>query len=241
MIDLVYLLGNGSKWDNNELRYSLRSVEKHFTNVGKVWVVGEMPMWLRNATQIPYRELPNQAAINIAGKIFRVAQHFAVSTEFMLMSDDYFILRDFDAERFPLYHQGWLADQIKELPKSNYYKAVLENTVVYLKKNSLQTVNYNVHMPMIMDKDTVTAAIPVSSLKPIASKSVYGNYCYTDIPCSRQLQKIKDVKLRNKMQYDEIKAEIQGWPCFSTGNHMLNGAMKQFIDDLYPLKSRFEI
>ena len=28
-MDIVYCLGNGSKWDNNELRYSLRSVERY--------------------------------------------------------------------------------------------------------------------------------------------------------------------------------------------------------------------
>jgi len=39
-VDVVYPLSNGSHWDNNELRYSLRSLEKYALNLGRVFVVG---------------------------------------------------------------------------------------------------------------------------------------------------------------------------------------------------------
>ena len=45
-MDMLYILGNGSKHDNQELRWSLRSLEKYGRNVGSIAIVGEPPEWL---------------------------------------------------------------------------------------------------------------------------------------------------------------------------------------------------
>lgn len=241
MIDLVYLLGTGSKWDNNELRYSLRSIELCFTNVGQVWIIGEVPNWLRNVRHVPYREVPNQTALNIAGKICFAAKQKELTTEFVLMSDDYFMLDQMNAETIPVYYQGSLQQHIYQLPRSNFYKTVLKNTVEYLEKNNRATMDYNVHAPMIMNIAMVPAAIPLGS-KPIASKSVYGNFCnaiYYESAFAKEY--INDVKLRAPMNYSEIIDKINGWKFFSTGNRVLNADMKKLLNDLYPQKSRFEI
>ena len=52
-IDIVYPLGTGSKWQDSELRFSLRSIEKNFIDKGTVWVIGHKPDWLINARHIP--------------------------------------------------------------------------------------------------------------------------------------------------------------------------------------------
>ena len=44
--DVVYPIGQGSSWKNNELRFSLRSIEKYGINVGKLFIVGELPDFL---------------------------------------------------------------------------------------------------------------------------------------------------------------------------------------------------
>ncbi len=41
-IDLVYILGKGSKWSDNEIRFSLRSIEKYF-DYRKIFIIGEKP------------------------------------------------------------------------------------------------------------------------------------------------------------------------------------------------------
>jgi hypothetical protein len=53
-IDVVYPLGTGSVWQDNELRYSLRSLEKNFPDLGRVYVVGHKPDWLGNVEHIPF-------------------------------------------------------------------------------------------------------------------------------------------------------------------------------------------
>jgi len=56
MIDVVYPLGSGSAWDNNELRYSLRSLENNLLDLGRVFVVGQRPPWLVEAVHIPMED-----------------------------------------------------------------------------------------------------------------------------------------------------------------------------------------
>lgn len=45
-MDVLYILGSGSPFNNDELRYSLRSLEKNGVNVSRVIVVGENPGFL---------------------------------------------------------------------------------------------------------------------------------------------------------------------------------------------------
>ena len=42
-MDILYVVGTGSKWDNNELRYSLRSIDKYGINIDRVFIVGTKP------------------------------------------------------------------------------------------------------------------------------------------------------------------------------------------------------
>ena len=57
-MDILYCLGEGSKWNNNELRYSLRSLEKFGKNVGNIYVVGYDPGILSD--KVTFIDCPNK-------------------------------------------------------------------------------------------------------------------------------------------------------------------------------------
>ena len=42
-MDILYVVGRGSTWNNNELKYSLRSIAKNGINVDRVFIVGYIP------------------------------------------------------------------------------------------------------------------------------------------------------------------------------------------------------
>ena len=48
MIDVFYVIGTGSKWQNNELRYSLRSLEMFGKNIKDVYIVGNKPYFIND-------------------------------------------------------------------------------------------------------------------------------------------------------------------------------------------------
>lgn len=75
MIDVVYKLGNGSRFDDAELRYSLRSLS-NFRDLGKIYVVGKKPAWIKNVIHIPAGDpYKSNKDANIINKIILAATH----------------------------------------------------------------------------------------------------------------------------------------------------------------------
>lgn len=54
-MDIIYSIGSGSTWDNNELRYSLRSLDMYGKSYDRVFVVGNIPEFLSDEViKVPY-------------------------------------------------------------------------------------------------------------------------------------------------------------------------------------------
>jgi hypothetical protein len=70
VIDVVYILGTGSYWRNNEIRFSLRALERNLRGIRKIWIVGDYPDFIKNINHIPFKdELLNNADGNIIRKV----------------------------------------------------------------------------------------------------------------------------------------------------------------------------
>lgn len=112
MRDLVYLVRSG---ENEELRYSLRSVEKHASGLFRdVWVVGvDLPDWLTGVNVLPVPDSRNKHQ-TMRDKIRALCEVDAVSDEFILMNDDYFLTKPIS--EWVVYHMGpasaWLRRKI---------------------------------------------------------------------------------------------------------------------------------
>ena len=68
-IDVVIPLSAGSRHGDAELRYALRSMCRHFEDLGRVWVIGHRPAWLRGVEHIPARDDHSSKDINIIRKL----------------------------------------------------------------------------------------------------------------------------------------------------------------------------
>lgn len=150
-MDLVYILGSGSKWKNRELRYSLRSVEK-FLPHSKVFIVGERPEWLTNITHIPATDAYGHKLKNAIGKIRAACLDRRVSDNFILMNDDFFFLREVDKiEAFTL---GTIDDCIRDHKTHDgyYYKAMLQTRALLQETGFERAASYEVHYPIVFNK-----------------------------------------------------------------------------------------
>ena len=103
-MDIVYILGTGSVWQNNEIRFSLRSVEKNISDVGNVFVVGERPAFLKNAIHLPYKDSSPAYWRNAYSKTILACKDPRLSENFLFMNDDFFILKPITAETYPYYY-----------------------------------------------------------------------------------------------------------------------------------------
>jgi hypothetical protein len=157
-LDLLYVLGTGSKWYDNELRYSLRSVCENFPHA-RVFIVGEYPPWLRGVHHIDARDPYANPLRNSTHKLKRALTGAASLGRFVLMNDDFFFLRPVDT--LPLFHRGPLATSIVKHPtKRDYYFDALCWAQTRLQREGIaQPLNYGLHYPMALEREQVLATL----------------------------------------------------------------------------------
>lgn len=147
MIDVVYTVGKGSKWDDNELRFSLRALERNARGIGRVIIVGRRPYWC-TAEHIPAEDIyPKDKDANMIHKV-RVAIRNGVSERFIYAHDDQYLLRPVDLVELPAWHKGDLSECNSTDVR---YRRRVRNTRRILEESGYSTHNYDVHAPMMFD------------------------------------------------------------------------------------------
>lgn len=157
-IDVVYTLNDESNSNNNELRYSLRSLSR-FANLGNVWIIGYLPKWI-DPTQVihlpasdPY--LCNKDA-NLISKLIYVCSQPNLSDRFLWFSDDQVLLKDVDISHFerPLVaNKHYYRINIPDAPL-NRWLSRLKRTRDVLKERGFKYDCYEAHVPYLLDKKT---------------------------------------------------------------------------------------
>lgn len=233
VIDILIPLGLGSCQNDLELKYCLRSVEKHLTGVGNVFIVGEKPGFLKNVCHIPCEDSHGirQKDHNIYRKIIKGCG--SVSDNFLFLNDDHFLLTGFEASKFPYLHRGPvdLDNYIGNPPQ----RIKMANTINHFDGSAVY--DFDIHCPVVMNKVNF-CALPegVWPEYGYGIKSLYCNIYATDSLYS------PDLKFREALNKEIIYKALEGRQWFSTGDDCLrSGAMKLVLQELYPDKSKYEI
>lgn len=239
MIDLVYVLGTGSKWQDNELRYSLRSVEKHVSGYRNLYLVGSCPFWIQNAVHIKMDDLYGyNRDRNIYSKIFVACREKDITEEFLFINDDHFFQKDYVAAEIPYYHKGDLFQRMNMRPAADNYRITLSNTYYYLKKHNLPKKHFDTHTPIIYNKTLFTKALAIPDWEVWYGYVIKSLYCNT---LGIEGEYLEDCKLDRPYTRFEINQRIHGRPLFSIGDNSLNDDMKATLQELYPTPSQWEV
>lgn len=232
---IVIPLGHGSHWNNTELRFCLRSVEKHLTGYGDVFIVGEKPDWLRNVIHVPFDEGFAPKAYdkerNIFNKIMAACADERVTDSFLFMNDDHYLLQDYEAGRFPYYYDIVL----NEFMTVTDYKYTVKNTLDYFLGALLG--NFDVHCPIVYNKETFTWRMP------LADWSKKFGYCIKSMYCDINGvigDRCPDLKINECFTAYQICELIAGRPWFSIGDRAFDGGISEVLQELYPKKSIYE-
>lgn len=102
-MDAVYILGSGSLSNNDEIRFSVRSLQTHMEDLNDVYVIGEKPKRMPGVNHIPCEDKHKKKWQNAMEKTRRACEIEALSDEFLLMNDDFFMLAPFVGAEFPFY------------------------------------------------------------------------------------------------------------------------------------------
>jgi hypothetical protein len=178
--DVLYVLGTGSKWNNNEIKVSLRSLEKYCGGFGKIFIVGEFPSFLSDEIiHIPSKDIFDpriNADGNIIHKVLEACKDERLSDDFLFINDDHIFMKPINIEDIPSYHKGNIYNAI--LSEDNLWHRRLIRTADVLSKNGYTTYHYDCHVPMVFNKRHFIDAMSIydySSDIGYTIKSLYGN------------------------------------------------------------------
>lgn len=236
-MDLIYILGRGSNWQDNEIRYSLRSLERHVKNVDNVYLIGQKPTFLNDKIiHIPHNDIFTNKARNIMAKVYRAAIDTRISEDFMFWNDDYFALEDFSTNDYPYFFKCDLEHSL--MINRGEYHMHCKSTYEILKKNKLTFKNFDTHYPIIYNKAKVKKMIDSYDWNIPFGFILRSMYCnHFKIEGTFQL----DCKGNTQLPEKHIPIQHEGKQFFSVGDNALNHAMKNYLAKRYPNKSKFEL
>lgn len=201
--------------DYTELKFTLRSIQKW---ADEVIIVGEdLPLWAKNVTWLPIKDIPGRKQLSIRKKIISALQY---KSEFLHLADDVYLLTE---PKKIFYSSGSIKNRGES--GSRPLQAQLEAIGKPIK-------DYDVHCCIYYEREKFKA-LEVFQAECII-KSAYGNFHELESTA------MPDFKINSKMTPEEIKGAIKNRPYFSTGPQGLKYALP-VLAELFPLKSKFEL
>lgn len=233
-MDLVYPLGTGSVWENNELRYSLRAVAENVKDLRNVWVIGEKPDWLTNVRYLPVKDCFDRPTKNTFHKLQSVCHEPDLSENFLWLNDDFFILKPTIVADFPYFYKGVLPSGIRKSRLLAIESPV--NTVNYLQFHNLTMLDYRVHCPIIFNKQRILD-LPVAENEfgVVNTRAVYGNY----YKVGGILTKENFMPVHGNVSELTAWSEKRDW-CSILSLTAKQWGFRKFMQERFPNPSRFE-
>ena len=168
-MDFVYICKPG---DNEELRYSIRSVLYSFPDA-KIWVVGGKPSWYSG--NYVYVDQNHHKYANAINNLHAICDSNEISEEFVLMNDDFFIIKKI--YRIDQFYNGLLSTKIDKYTKitgsSMYIKKLMLTRTRLIDYGISNPLDYELHVPMVMEKEKLKRII--LKYPSCLWRSMYGN------------------------------------------------------------------
>ena len=244
-MDILYCLGkDGSKWNNNELRYSLRSIEKFGKNIGNIYIVGYNSGFLSD--EVTFINCPNiykSKQKNILYAICYAVENCNISEEFLYSSDDHFYVKETDFNNYPYFYKGELLRKLTWENRFKKYFYSLVETRILLRKYGLTYYNFSQHGNTHFSKEGIKKA---KELIEESYNTKYGceptclilNTLYTSNKFP--IVKRKDLKIGKLQSKEDLIKLINDREVFSIADISIENGVKEYLEELFPEKSKYE-
>ncbi|MBQ3474468.1 glycosyltransferase [Candidatus Saccharibacteria bacterium] len=233
--DIVYMVKD--EYENEELRYSLRSVEQNW-KYRNIWFCGGCPNGLKPDKMFPIKQEGFLKWDRVRDMLIKVCENDDISENFWLFNDDFFILKPMADDMQPQYN-GELIPYIERIEKKHQgredaYTSRLRQANNTLKKMGYTTFNYEVHKPMLINRKKALEVLKKFEGTP-CFRSLYGNY-YAIGGINKHDMKIK------VLNYGKMYLVEGTWEFLSTSDDSFNyGQVGTFLREKFYKKCRFEL
>lgn len=198
--------------DGVELRYAIRSMEKHFRDMTGCVVVGDKPGWY-TGEHIPFEDVEGRKEYSVYLKLKQVNETVLYS------NDDFFALQDFD-HRLPNYYFGTCREMAMRVADRRFKDLFGQCPPEWRM--------FEIHCPMAID----TRELDYDN--DCLLKTTYANRL--NLPGVE----LVDCKIRSNLYYGEVKHIIKSRPFWSTHDNATGGILAM-LKRLYDKKSNFEV
>lgn len=238
-IDVVYPLGNGSSWMNNELRFSLRSIEKYGLGVRNVYIIGTCPSWIRNIFHVeaidPYGV--ENADGNIISKVLAACSISELSDDFLFINDDHILLQQVNIRDIPPYNKGLLEEFVRGKNTQGIYIRRLSETLRVLRERKLPTLHFDCHTPIVINKHkfpNVVSKFDYDTGVGYGMKSLYGNSLRLESPF------LPDLNIKTIMTETMIMNATRDKTHMAFNDRGLNHDLMLFLEKRFYKPSKYE-
>ena len=253
-----YLEGAG-KWE--ELRYSLRSLEMHFKEEYEVWIVGDLPEWIKGVWHIPHVKDatgPMASTCDAIIKLWEYLKSDLTPDVFVRMYDDIYFIGDRGLEDLKVTRYLFDCEDLKrEGIKSGgaLWREAVQRTVRATKRFGFEGIMTETHCPEVFEKKRMIEVFDL--FEPLENRLLTSTLYYNVFPWERRLKDRKVERMlfygyENEFSYSKPPAEAGGNSPFDFAqgpegkfflNHNdkgLDDGLKRWIERRFGKKSRWE-
>lgn len=221
-----------STYDNLELKYALRSIEKNFKNLGNVFIVGDLPDWATNVVHV-YNSNNQHKRLNVGYALRMALWQDELRENIVIWHDDMFLLKEL--ETIPIWH----GKSIKELSRlyngmypSSYYTRKIKTTGL-----PTELPHFELHIPMPANKKLLAEQLgdhPPEKSYLMRTKYMVDN---TD-PSAWEYH--DDVKIHSYSGSKGWQDQERFDTFVSSADSTFNGVILPVLREMFPEKSKFE-
>lgn len=242
-MDLVYIVKEDD--NNEELRYSLRSIAKYLPE-SRVWIVGHKPNWVQNVEYIHTEQKAGKWQ-NSVNNIIAACRSEDITDDFVLMNDDFFAVRPIkDLEASCNVAIGTIDQAIQ---KYINHKSAWFDAFKYAKELLEQMgiegpyYNYESHSPIILNKKLFLEFINMPEIQDFmkTKKILHKRSVYKNIYKIKPKMLPEDIKL-NKDDDIKTKTKICDWfSVYDRQIHCLSyPQLNLYLKANYPTQCKYE-
>ena len=229
--DIVYFVKDEP--ENEELRYSLRSVERNMPH-RNVWIYGGKPRGIEPDRHVKTNQTEPTKWARVQSMLRQVCANDEITENFWLFNDDFFIMEPFNENSEPTYNtelRKYIARLETKYGQITPWTKQLRHLAYTLESAGKGTLNYAVHKPMLINRKKAMVVLEKFPEEPMF-RALYGNY-YAIGGRNEHDRKVKVI--------DYPVEKITSWKTISTDdNSFTYGPVGSYIRGTFTKKSRFE-
>lgn len=233
-IDVMYPLSTGSSWDNNEIRYSLRSAAKYFLDIGRVWIAGYKPEWLTGVMHIPVADShrKNKDA-NLIDKVLAACRS-GISERFVRLSDDQMFLRPIRFDNmWPLHSADLTNKKDSNWGDGSWWRRVKQTRDELVARGHECVKNYDTHCPMPYDRDQFVTVATQYDYPAGDGFTINTLYCNAAQVGGVPVRGWKYTARANCADTERIRREIERKTYLGYSDAGLTDAFKQVLAEMF--------